>query len=260
MLPHAPAPRMVPVAGDMRVAAYEVGDPQAEPVLCIHGFTSSAEANWVLTGWSRELTRAGRRLILIDQRAHGASSKPHDPARYSMRALCDDAFAVLDAAGVDRAAWIGYSLGARVTWQAALRHPERVSRAVLGGIPTGDPFARFDLTQARDHVARGTPIEDPMTRMFVEMARTLPGNDLEALICLVEGVRGGENAGVERTPEVPLLVAAGSRDPIAEQARSLAEAAAQARFVSLPERTHANAPTSGAFRREAAEFLAEGRS
>lgn len=260
MLPHAPAPRLIPVSGDMHVAAYEIGDADADPVLCIHGFASSAEANWVLTGWSRELTRSGNRMILIDQRAHGASSKPHDPANYSMRLLCDDAFAVLDAFGIERAAWIGYSLGARVAWQAALRRPDRVSRAVLGGIPTGDPFARFDLDQARSFSASGAPIDDSITRTFIEMAATMPGNDLDALISLVAGVRGGDNADVDQTPTMPLLLAAGTRDPVAGQARSLADAALHARFVELPDRTHFNAPTSGLFRREASTFLKEGRS
>ena len=47
----------------------------------MHGFASSCRDNWVSTGWVRDLTRAGFRVLGVDQLGHGASDKPHDPPR-----------------------------------------------------------------------------------------------------------------------------------------------------------------------------------
>ncbi|GAB2522924.1 alpha/beta fold hydrolase [Paramicrobacterium agarici] len=257
MLPSAPDPRFVR-SGDVQLATYEIGEPDAPPVMLVHGFASSAEANWVLTGWTRELTRSGFRVIALDNRAHGRSDKPHDRAAYSMPTMRDDVFRVMDAYRITSAPWVGYSMGARVTWYSALTENERVSRAVLGGIPKADPFARLDVKQARDYTHMGLPITDAVTRTYIEMAAEQRDNDLFALVALVEGLRGDPHAAIDEAPPQPLLIAAGSDDAIAAEARTLADEAPNARFVGLPGRTHFNAPTSGLFRREAIAFLKEG--
>lgn len=244
-------------SGDVQIATYDIGDPDATPVVLVHGFASSAENNWVLTGWTRELTRAGYRAIAIDHRAHGQSGKPHDSSAYSMPLLRDDVFRAMDAYSIASAPWIGYSMGARATWYSALTEPERVTRAVLGGIPKGDPFAKLDVRQARDYTSMGLPIRDAVTRTYIEMASEQRDNDLFALVALVEGLRGDPHASTDDAPTQPLLIAAGSDDAIAGEARTLADEAPDARFVELPGRTHFNAPTSGAFRRAAIEFLQE---
>ena len=237
------------------LATYEWGDDPAAPVvLAVHGFASSAIANWHATGWSRELTRAGYRVIALDQRGHGASGKPHDPAAYTMDALVGDVQAVKDSYLLDTVAFVGYSLGARVGWHSALELD--FSRAVLGGIPDGDPLTRFRIDQARAFVDDGTPIGDPLTQAYLTMAQSIHGNDLEALVCLVEGMRGGAQPDPENPPDIPVLFATGSDDPILEKSRALATAAPHGEFFEIPGRTHFNAPTSRAFRDRALEFLA----
>ncbi|WP_235934363.1 alpha/beta fold hydrolase [Paramicrobacterium chengjingii] len=257
MLPSAPDPRFIR-SGDVQLATYEIGDPDTPPVMLVHGFASSAESNWVLTGWTRELTRNGYRVIALDHRAHGRSDKPHDRAAYSMSIMRDDVFRVMDAYAIASAPWVGYSMGARVTWYSALTENDRVTRAVLGGIPKADPFARLDITQARNYAEMGIPMTDAVTRTYIEMASEQGDNDLFALVALVEGLRGDPHASIDKAPPHPLLIAAGSDDTIANEARLLADEAPDARFIDLPGRTHFNAPTSGAFRRAAIEFLQEG--
>ncbi len=51
-----------------------------DPVLLIHGFASNHAVNWVNTLWTKTLTGAGYRVIALDNRGHGQSDKPHDPA------------------------------------------------------------------------------------------------------------------------------------------------------------------------------------
>ena len=53
---------------------------EGEPIVLVHGFASNKEVNWVVPGWVTTLTRAGRRVIALDDRGHGQSSKLYDPA------------------------------------------------------------------------------------------------------------------------------------------------------------------------------------
>jgi len=58
---------------------------EGEPVVLVHGFASNKEVNWVYPGWVTTLTRAGRRVIALDNRGHGESSKLYDPAAITAR-------------------------------------------------------------------------------------------------------------------------------------------------------------------------------
>ena len=255
--PEAPPARNVLSPDGEWIATYDFGEADAPVVVAVHGFASSGLLNWRTTGWVRDLLRAGFRVIAIDQRGHGDSSKPHDPAKYSMELLVADLLAVMDGYMVNEVAIVGYSLGARVGWHAALELPDRVTRAVLGGIPDGDPLTRFRVDQARAYVADGIAVTDPLTASYVEMASGIRGNDLDALVALVEGMRGGLQPDPANPPQQPLLFATGSEDSILAKSRALAEATPNGTFFEVPGRNHFNAPTSRAFRDSAVEFLTE---
>src|SRR6218665_3166483 len=80
----------------LELAYFDEGDPSGDPVLLTHGFASSANVNWVFPGWLKTLGDAGYRVIAIDNRGHGASAKPHDPALYTPPLMAGDAAALLD--------------------------------------------------------------------------------------------------------------------------------------------------------------------
>jgi pimeloyl-ACP methyl ester carboxylesterase len=251
-----PATPQFVMSGDgLRLATYEWGDPDAPPVIAVHGFASGALLNWQASGWVRDLTRAGFRVIALDQRGHGASDKPHDPASYTMTLLVADLLAVLDTYLIDEVRLTGYSLGARVGWQAALDMPDRITRAVLGGIPDGDPLTRFRLDEARAFIAGEGELTDRLTETYLTMAGGIPNNDLTALVALVEGMRGGIRPEAANPPSQPLLFATGSDDPIIRGSRELAAAAPLGTFFEIPGRTHFSAPTSKPFRDAAVAFL-----
>jgi pimeloyl-ACP methyl ester carboxylesterase len=78
----------------------------------------------------------GRRHLLYDHRGHGRSDQPQGLEAHRIDEYIADVIAVLDAAGVDRAALIGYSDGSRVAYAFAARHPERVEAVIgVGGVP-----------------------------------------------------------------------------------------------------------------------------
>jgi pimeloyl-ACP methyl ester carboxylesterase len=253
--PDVPQPRVVMSPDGFKLATYEWGTEDQPTVVLVHGFASSALLNWHSSGWVRDLVRAGYRVVAHDQRGHGHSDKPHSPTEYTIEKLVDDLAAVLDTYMIDDAHYVGYSLGARVGWQAALDLPHLIGRAVLGGIPDGDPLTRFDIGQARAFIEHGTPVEDRLTGAYVTMASGIRGNDLEALVSLVEGMRGGTQPDPANPPQQPILFATGSDDSIIEKSRRLAEAAPNATFFEIPGRNHFNAPVSRQFKDAALAFV-----
>ncbi len=254
-----PEPQHVHAADGTRLATYTWGDLDAPVVIAVHGFASSARDNWVLTGWVRELTRAGYRVLALDQRGHGHSEKPHLPGDYGIRTLVTDVESVLDAHLVDDAVYVGYSLGARVGWEVVKELPHRIARAVLGGVPDGIPLARLDLDQVRAYIADGTPVADRTTQNYITLVERVPGNDLSALVALAEGMRSSGAIDPDPTdaPDRPMLFATGSQDAIIEGSRALASAAPASRFFEIPDRNHFNAPGSRAFKDAAVAFLSE---
>jgi pimeloyl-ACP methyl ester carboxylesterase len=239
----------------LRIATYDFGDPDAPAVIAVHGFASGALLNWHASGWTRDLVRAGYRVVAMDQRGHGASSKPHSPSAYSMDVLVSDVTAVIDTYLLDDVAYLGYSLGARVGWHTAALIPDRITRAVLGGIPDADPMRRVRVDEARAFIENGTPIEDRVTNAYLQMAAGVGGNDLTALVAMVEGMRDSIEPTPANAPGQPLLVAAGSEDGIRDSAHRLAAAAPNASYFEIPGRNHFNAPTSRQFREAAITFL-----
>src|SRR5688572_30471138 len=118
--------------GAVEIAFLDEGE--GEPIVLVHGFASSKEVNWVHPGWTATLTRAGRRVIALDDRGHGASSKLYEPADYHTSLMADDVRALLDHLQIERADVMGYSMGARISAFLAVRHPARVRSLILGGL------------------------------------------------------------------------------------------------------------------------------
>ena len=257
-LTELPPPQFVMSEDGHRIATYSWGEDGAPTVLCMHGFASSCRDNWVDTGWVRDLTRAGFRVLGVDQRGHGASDKPHDPRGYTMDALVRDLLTVLDTHLLDSVLYAGYSLGGRVGWQLLVDAPDRVTRGVLGGIPDGRPLARLNIDQARAFAESGAPIADPVTQNYVTLAERVPDNDLLVLVALAEGMRLGDaDPDPLKPPRQPVLFATGSDDSILERSRHLAGAAPSGEFIEIPGRHHFNAPGSRVFRERAVAFLSE---
>ncbi|MCU1403299.1 MAG: putative hydrolase/acyltransferase [Microbacteriaceae bacterium] len=104
------------------------------PIVMVHG-TALSQAIWRGFGYSRGLG-TDHRVITLDLRGHGRSDKPHVQSAYSNELFVGDVLAVLDQLGVDRAHYLGYSLGGRVGFSLAAAHPERMlSFVTAGGAP-----------------------------------------------------------------------------------------------------------------------------
>jgi pimeloyl-ACP methyl ester carboxylesterase len=104
-------------------------------------------------------------------------------------------------------------------------------------------------------VAGGARSGDALTMSYLDMAAGMPGNNLGALVSLVEGMRGGAQPDPANPPQQPTLFATGTDDPIIDASRRLAAATPRGSFLEIPNRNHFNAPTSKVFREAGASFL-----
>jgi pimeloyl-ACP methyl ester carboxylesterase len=121
-------------------------DPSANgigaPIVMVHG-SALSQVIWRGFGYVRALG-ADHQIITLDLRGHGRSDKPHEASAYAMELFVADVLAVLDELGVDRAHYLGYSLGGRVGFSLAAAHPHRiVSLISAAGAPRSKPGA-FD--------------------------------------------------------------------------------------------------------------------
>jgi pimeloyl-ACP methyl ester carboxylesterase len=127
--------------------AYTGGRPYApgpNAVVFVHG---AAFDHSVWQWQSRYLAHHGHAVLALDLPGHGRSP---GALRDRIEAFSDWVAAFIAAAGLERAAVVGHSMGSLVALDTALRHPARVARVALVGaavpMAVGDPF----LAAARD--------------------------------------------------------------------------------------------------------------
>jgi len=239
----------------VEIAFLDTGE--GEPIVLVHGFASNKEVNWVAPGWVTTLTRAERRVIALDNRGHGESTKLYDPAAYHSAIMAADVRALIDHLGIGRADVMGYSMGARIAAFLALANPERVRSAVLGGLGmhlvegVGLPDTIANALEAPTLA----DVRDPtgyMFRAFAEQTKS----DLRALAACLRGSRQTLSPAEAGRIALPVLVAVGTKDPVAGSATELAALMPDARALPILDRDHMLAVGDRAFKAGVLEFLA----
>jgi pimeloyl-ACP methyl ester carboxylesterase len=231
---------------------------EGEPIVLVHGFASTAQVNWLHPGWISTLTRAGRRVIALDNRGHGASSKLYDPAAYHTANTAEDVRALLDHLDIPRADVMGYSMGARITAFFALAHPSRLRRAVLGGLGirlvdgVGLPESIAEALEAPSLAQ----VSDPTGHMFRAFAEQTK-SDLKALAACIRGSRQTLTREQVAAIRVPVLVAVGTKDTIAGSAQELAALLPSGVALDIPGRDHMLAVGDKVFKSAVLDFLAQ---
>ncbi len=111
------------------------GPEDGQPVLFLHGNLTSAT-------WWEEIMLAlpdGYRAIAPDQRGFGEADPAHKiDATRGMGDLADDAVALLDYLGIERAHVVGNSLGGSVVWRMLMDHPARF--LTVTQVAPGSPY------------------------------------------------------------------------------------------------------------------------
>ncbi len=241
-------------SGDVHIAYQVFGEGTVNVVLA-PPFVSNIESYWESPDLVHWLLRFGTfaRVAMFDKRGTGVSDRVAEVAGLDQR--MDDLRAVMDAAGMEKAALLGISEGGSLAALFAATHPERCSALILYGsfarfsswFPTEDAFAQFlgYIDQAwgtggtAAFFARSRTNDPACVRWFGRFERL--GASPSAAAAYMRMNSQIDISDIVSTIRVPTLVIHRTDDKAinVEGGRFLAEHIPGARYIELPGVDHA---------------------
>jgi len=231
--PAAPVARTIMEAPDhyftrdsARLRYREAG--QGDAVVILHGYTQRLE----LVKDLADSLSGSYRVIVLDERGFGESTKFGDPARYG-RAFGDDVIALLDQLQIPKAHLIGHSMGASIAADVALRYPSRTASISLLAGPFFPDSAAFTKAAAPylASLKRGDGLKSFVMwlvpgipdSMAADLNRQLlAANDSSVLVAVLSGMGGlTVPKGARPDSAIRVLIAVGDTDPLLPQSRAL---------------------------------------
>ncbi|CAD5109017.1 3-oxoadipate enol-lactonase [Zestomonas carbonaria] len=233
-------------AGDGSRHAYRMGGAAGKPVLVL-----SNSIGTTLHMWDDQVQELSRhfRVLRYDTRGHGASSVPAGP--YSLARLGQDVTELLDSLDIERAHFLGLSLGGIIGQWLGIHAPARIDRLILSNTsPFLGPADQWD-----ERIASVLHAEDMSETAETFLRNWFPARMLEARDPVVERFRAmllatnrhglaGAYAAVRDTDlrgdlariSRPTLVIAGQYDTVTAASHSelIAESIPGARLLVLP--------------------------
>ena len=204
---------------------YDVWGEGERTLVLIHGLLMNRR---MYDRLAPELAARGNRVVCVDLLGHGRSDRPEDMRLYSMPLFARQVVALLDHLGLEQAVVGGTSLGANVSIEFAVRHPER-TRGLFIEMPVLDNalaavagiFAPMFLAlrfgrPAFEVLSRFTsmvPRSNSLVDMGLDWLRQRPGPSISVL----EGLLLGETAPhreERRRIEAPALIIGHPNDPL----------------------------------------------
>ncbi len=226
-----------------------VEGPEDAPVVLLSNSLGATMAMW--EPQLAALTERYR-VVRYDTRGHGGS--PTVPGDATIDDLADDAVALLDRLGVEKAHVVGLSIGGMTGLRLAVREPHRVDRLVVlcSSAYTGNPDAWRDRAQTARTEGTGALADAVVARWFTpgwaaehpeyvaEMRATIAGTDDEgyASCCAVVGAM--DQRGDLGSITAPTLVVSGLEDPSLppEHQRAIADGIPSATLLELTPAAH----------------------
>jgi len=183
-----------------RTIAYRDSGGSGRPIVFVHG-NSSSSATWqpLLDG---DLGRAYR-CVALDLPGHGRSPAAADPDAYSMPGYAACVADVARALDLDRAVYVGWSLGGHILLEAAAHLPDPAGIAIFGTPPVADAAGLATAFLPNPAVAIGfTPeVDAAQARAYAESflapGSTVRPDEFAADILATDGAaRGGLGASI----------------------------------------------------------------
>lgn len=251
----------------------EAGDPEAPPVVLLHGFTADSRTWLPVAGILSE----DYRVIAPDLRGHGATSAPEDLDSYTIETFADDVKALLDHLGVDVCAMAGCSFGGMVALQFATTWPEMVAALVLSDTSAAFEHPDYDEAYGRREalIATQTDIVDRFgtAELGKRAARDVQDEFLARGIrkrfarLSRDGYLGAAKVRRERTNllpvlagrlSMPVMVAIGDEDPVRSASEVMLRELPGARALTFRDTGHGvPARRPEAYAREVLGFFAD---
>jgi pimeloyl-ACP methyl ester carboxylesterase len=244
------------------------GKEDGEPVLLIHGFTATIETNWDTV--IKSLV-GDYKVIALDCRGHGGSEKPHEPKQYGLN-MVKDAVRLLDHLKIEKAHVIGYSMGAGIALQVAVRYPERALTVTLGGAGLPLPGREQQMSALADSLEQGKGL-GPLIAFLTPKGRPQPTeeqirtinaallarNDAKALAAVIRGGLISKDLSLSEEQvkgiRVPMLALIGEIDPLRAGVDALKKQLPTVQVVVIAKADHITAFRQPEFSAQLKEFL-----
>jgi pimeloyl-ACP methyl ester carboxylesterase len=221
------------ISTDDGVRLYVEETGAGPPVLFVHEFAGDHRS------WEPQVRALSRRYRCVTYNARGypPSDVPEDPAAYSQARAVDDAIAVLDALGIDRAHVVGLSMGGFATLHLGLRHPDRARSLVVAACGYGaqperqaafkeesgviaDAFAAEGAAEVAKRYAIGparVQFQNKDPRGWAEFAAQLAEHSSQGSALTMRGVQAARPSLYDLTDELraltlPTLIVSGDED------------------------------------------------
>jgi pimeloyl-ACP methyl ester carboxylesterase len=238
----------MPFAKNQGVKIYYEVEGEGPPLVFLYGITGSIETGRQ-SGYVATL-KEDYLLILVDARGHGASSKPHNSEAYKLELMVADVVAVLDDLNINKAHFLGYSMGGWISLGIAKYAPDRILSLIIGGYGPMNEWGTEERNAFLNLFSNGTDnFLETLGEMFgkwwtPEIKAIVESNDLDALIALVSAKDFIAIPGLMDllpTVTVPCLFFIGEEDEGYSRQKKYIEYLPNATFVSFPGLDHIEA-------------------
>jgi len=129
--------------------------PARLPVIAIHGLTRNSADFDVIAGL---IAASGRRVLAVDVRGRGLSDRASDPMTYTPDVYARDMIALMEQAGIEKAVFLGTSMGGLITMALTAIKPQAVAAAVINDI--GPEVAPEGLARIAEYTGRKIEIRN----------------------------------------------------------------------------------------------------
>lgn len=204
---------------------------QGNPVIFLHGGLANADY------WGLQIPAVAQfhRVVVMDSRGHGRSTRDGRPFSYDL--MADDVIALLDVLNIEQTAVVGWSDGAILGLDLAIRYPRRVSKifafaantdpsGVIGGVEKNPTFAAF-IDRAGEEYTKLSPSPNKY-KAFV------------AAISTMWTTQPNWAANQLKNIKLPVMVADGDHDEAIKRSHTeyIAETINDAGLLILPNTSH----------------------
>ena len=145
--------------------------PARLPVIAIHGLTRNSADFEVIAPL---IAQSGRRVLAIDIRGRGRSDRAPDPMTYQPATYAQDVLALLNQTGIERAVFLGTSMGGLITMALAAIRSKVIAAAIVNDV--GPEVAKEGL--ARIAAYSGQPVDTPTWADAAAYARKINADAL----------------------------------------------------------------------------------
>lgn len=158
------------------ISLYYESQGVGEPVVLIGGLGSD------ISSWATQIPIYSKlfRVIYFDNRGMGKSDKPD--IEYSTEMMADDTIALLDNIGIEKASFVGKSMGGMIAQWIGIKYPERVSKLVLGCCSASRDDVGNEIIRACREIAAKAGMKTVwLTALFLSYSRKYIENNLSSI-------------------------------------------------------------------------------